>query len=466
MPALDDAPWMGLIAGIGGSGVVTLGQLLGAAAHYDGVAVSVLNASGLAHKGGTVICHVALARDSNTSLPARVPPGRADCMLGTDAIASASDDAMNCIRPRRTHCVISTAFTPTAQFAHDPNWQYPLQDCMARIEHALGARAPHDDGLLDTLDAQFLAKRLLGDAVYAGMLLLGWAWQKGWIPLSRRAIVHAIGLHGVQVSLNQSAFEWGRRAAHDLPALHTALRSTSTIKVVDIKRPSTLDDTIARYATYLSKYQSARYAKRYAQLIERLRNTEGARLGRRLLTEAAASSLFKLMAYKDEYEVARLYCEPAFKQALHDQFEGPYDITLHIAPPFLAHLDDAGRPLKRAYGRWIFKAFRVIAFLRFIRGTWVDPFRKRPERQMERALIAEFTKTLEEIMANLSHNNHGAALAYAQAFDAIKGFGHIKQKHVDQALRLASKALAQFRGEAQRADDTTAEAATIVAIRR
>jgi len=440
LPVAEQA-WGILVAGVGGTGVITIGQLLGMAAHLEGKGVVTQDAGGLAQKGGAAWSHVQIANRPESLYCTKVGTAEADLVIACDAIVAAKKDTLAVMREGRTHVVLNTHGTPTAAFVQQPDWQFPGANCASAIARAAGTE-------VGQLDAERLASALLGDAIYTNPLLLGYAWQKGWIPLSRAALRRAIELNGVQVARNHAAFEWGRRAAHDLAAVQALTATAQVIQIV--KRPA-LDETIAKRIDFLSAYQDAAYAQRYRDVVERVRAAE-APLRSTRLTEAVARYLFKLMAYKDEYEVARLHADPAFHARLAEQFEGEVKLQFHLAPPLLARRNERGELQKRAYGPWVLTAFRGLAKLKGLRGRWCDPFGHTEERRGERALIGEYRATVEELLAGLAGDVAPARLALAVQIaslpEQLRGYGHVRARHLAEVRRSWATLLAQWRGAA------------------
>ncbi|MDO9217544.1 MAG: 2-oxoacid:acceptor oxidoreductase family protein, partial [Lacisediminimonas sp.] len=365
------------------TGVITVGQIIAMAAHVEGRACSVLDMSGLAQKGGPVLSHVRLAEHPEDLHATRVGTGAADLVIGCDLIVAASRDAVSRMGEQRTRAAINSHGTPTAAFVRNPDWQFPAQPARAEIERACGS------GQADFLDATRLATALMGDSIATNMFMLGYAWQKGWLPLSEAAIARAIVLNDVSVEFNQQSFHWGRVAAHDLPAVERIAQANVPAQVIEFRRSPGLEDVIATRERFLLAYQDAAYARQYRGLVDRVRQAELAlgEPGRSLrLSEAVAKYLFKLMAYKDEYEVARLHANTGFEAKIAAMFEGDYKIRFHLAPPLLAKRDANGHLQKKEYGPWMMKAFRALAAMRFLRGTVLDVFGYTEERRTERAL--------------------------------------------------------------------------------
>ena len=441
-----------LVTGVGGTGVVTIGQLIGMAAHLEGKGISVLDMAGLAQKGGAVFSHVEIAEHPEALHSTRIATGEADLVIGCDLVVAAGNEALAKMRPRVTRAVINGNVAPTSDFLRDPDWSLPADALRRNVLEAAGEQD------IDFVDANDIAVALLGDAIYTNPLLLGYAWQKGWLPLTRRAIERAIELNGVSVARNLEAFVWGRRLAHDAEAVRRIARpQPAGAKVIELRRPlgqvrteSDLDELIARRIAHLTAYQDAAWAERYRGWVERVRRVEGDRVGaagRWRLTEAVARYLSKLMSYKDEYEVARLHSDPAFVASLRERFDGEWSLRFHMAPPVLSKVDPVtGQPVKREFGAWMLPALRMLARFKRLRGTPFDPFGRTEERRTERALIAEYEALLDELLAGLDASNHAQAVALARIPEQIRGYGHVKARHLEKARAEWAERLAAFRG--------------------
>ena len=424
-------PYGILVTGIGGTGVVTVGQILAMAAHVEGKGCSVLDMSGLAQKGGPVMSHVRLADSPDAIHSTRVGTGAADLVIGCDVIVSASRDALSRMGEGRTHAAVNSTSTPTAAFVKNPDWQDPGAASERDIRSACGSER------VDLIDAGKIATALMGDTIATNMFMLGYAWQKGWVPLSEAALIKAIELNGVSIEFNKQAFVWGRSAAHDLAAVEKLSRGNVTeAQVIEFKRVPTLDALITKRVEALTAYQNAAYARQYRDFVEQVRAAESA-LGDGVkpsrLTEAVARYLFKLMAYKDEYEVARLYTSGAFAAKIDGMFEGDYKIKFHLAPPLLAKRDNHGHLIKQEFGPWMMKAFGVLAKLKPLRGTALDIFGYGGERKIERALIAQYRQTLAALLPKLTPDNLSTVVAVASIPEDIRGYGHVKERHLKAA---------------------------------
>jgi indolepyruvate ferredoxin oxidoreductase len=410
------------------------------AAHLEGRGVSVLDMTGLAQKGGAVLSHVRIAARPEQIHAVRIAAGSANLLLGCDLVVSAGSEALSRLRVGYGRAVVNSHETITGDFTRDPDLRFPARDLRRAIAAAVG------DGAAEFVEATRLATGLLGDSIATNLFMLGCAYQKGLVPVSAAAIERAVELNAVAVEFNKSAFRWGRRAALD-PAEVEARAVPPDALPESHRQSASLDETIARRIEFLTHYQNLGYSGRYATRIARLRETEAARLdGSTAVTEAAARALFKVMAYKDEYEVARLYSEGDFLKRVADQFEGPYELRVHLAPPLLADRDPTtGHPRKRSYGPWMLAAFRLLARLRFLRATALDPFGRSAERRAERQLLADYEGLLDEIERGLSPQNRDAAVALARLPLEIRGFGHVKQAAATRAKAKEAAMLAQFR---------------------
>ncbi|GAC1408530.1 MAG: indolepyruvate ferredoxin oxidoreductase family protein [Burkholderiaceae bacterium] len=431
-----------LVAGIGGTGVVTIGQILAMAAHLEGKGCSVLDMSGLAQKGGPVLSHVRLADRPEDIHSTRVGTGAADLVIGCDLIVTAGRDALSRMGEGRTHGAINSTATPTSAFVRDPDWQYPGTAAQAAIRSACGSKR------VDVIDAGRIATVLMGDSIATNMFMLGYCWQKGWVPLSEAALSQAIALNGISVDFNQKAFIWGRSAAHDLAAILSMTHTgESPSQVIEFKRTPTLDDIIASRVAFLTSYQNAAYAHSYRAFVDDIRAAENRVVTAPAplrLTEAVAKYLFKLMAYKDEYEVARLYTSGAFMASIGARFEGDYKLKFHLAPPLLAKQDAQGHLIKQEFGSWMMKAFGILAKCKQLRGTALDPFGYTAERREERRLITHYRDTLMRLLPCLAASTLPTLVAVASIPEDIRGFGHVKARHLAAARGKEAALLAQL----------------------
>jgi indolepyruvate ferredoxin oxidoreductase len=431
LPSLDD-PWSMLITGIGGTGVITIGHLLGMAAHIEGKGASMIDMVGLSQKNGAVVTHLKLAQGPQDIAAVRVAAGTADLILGCDLVTSASERILSGATNARTHAVINLAETMPAQFTHNADFRLPGQ----RMRQKIGSRVKPDG--LHAIDATRIATALLGDSIAANTFTLGYAYQHGLIPLGSESIEAAIRLNGAAVKMNIAAFRWGRMAAQDL-----AMVESLVAPVVRKPEAETLEDIISRNAAFLTAYQNDGYARTYREFVEQVRSRE-ATFNSQALTTAVARYLFKLMAYKDEYEVARLYTDPSFADALAKKFKGG-DVHYYLAPPLFARIDPVtGEPRKMKFGPRMIHVFRLLAAMRGLRGTTFDIFGKTEERRRERALIVEYRQTVERLLQGLRSDNLDIAVEIASIPDKIRGFGHVKERHLKAAKAEEAGLLEQF----------------------
>ena len=450
VPALPQVGAHGtLITGVGGTGVVTIGQLMGMAAHLEGKSLSVLDMAGLAQKGGAVFSHVQIGNRPEDLFATRIAMGEADLVLGCDLIVAASNEAISKMRSGNTRAVLNTAESPTADLIKNPDWQFGGPATAQQVREAIG-----DDSHAALVDASGLATALLGDSIYTNPFVLGYAWQRGWVPLRYESLVRAIELNAVSIEANKRAFEWGRATAHDLEAVRRAALPEQSAQVIELKRTATsLEDIVAKRVEFLTGYQNAAYAKRYADVVERVRRVESDRLhGTTKLAEAVARYYFKLLAYKDEYEVARLQSDPAFRARLAAQFEGidgkNFQLNFHLAPPLLAKPDpQTGVAKKMRFGPWMMTVFALLARLKGLRGTAFDIFGHTTERRAERALIGEYEQLVDELLGKLSAENHALAIEMARLPEEIRGFGHVKERNLAATRAKWAELLARLRGQ-------------------
>jgi indolepyruvate ferredoxin oxidoreductase len=412
-----------VVAGVGGTGVITIGQLLGMAGHIEGKGIVTQDSAGLAQKGGATWSHILIGDRQDDIRTTRVSMAAADLVIGCDPIVSAGKETVLRMREGRTHVALNSHSTPTAAFVKNSEWANPSDACVGEIAKAVGAQA------VGAFNADVAATKLMGDSIYTNPMMLGYAWQKGWIPLGRESLMRAIELNAVAVDNNKAAFEWGRRAANDWESVEKLL---APAQVIEFKKRETLESLVARRAEFLTDYQNAAYAQAYREFVEKVRLAE-APLGKTILAETVARSLFKLMAYKDEYEVARLHTETGFHERIAAMFEGDYKVNYHLAPPLTAKRNEKGELQKRKFGPAMHTAFRFLSKLKGLRGTSFDIFGRTEERRTERALIGEYRHSIEQVLAKLADNNHSLALEIARIPEQIKGFGHVKERNLAAA---------------------------------
>ena len=420
LPQSHDIAWGAVVAGVGGTGVITIGQLLGMAAHIEGKGIVTQDSAGLAQKGGATWSHVLIADTQANIRTTRVSMAAADLIIGCDPIVSAGKETLQRMRAGRTHVALNAHSTPTAAFVKNANWQNPAEQCLASIVQTVGSQG------VAAFDANRVATQALGDSIFINPMILGFAWQKGWIPLALASLRRAIELNDVAVANNLAAFEWGRHCAHDWQAVQALL---APAQVVQFHQSEGVEAIIARRVEWLSDYQNAGYANAYLQVVNQVRQAE-AELHKTSLTEAVARNLFKLMAYKDEYEVARLHTRPEFLKAIKSQFEGDFTLNFHLAPPLIAATNDKGELQKQKFGAWMVLGFSLLKHLKVLRGSALDIFGYTQERRTERALISEYRATVAALLGKLSAENHAQALELARLPEGIKGFGHVKARNL------------------------------------
>ena len=436
-----------LVAGVGGTGVVTIGALLGMAAHIDGKGVTVLDMTGLAQKGGAVMSHVRIAENQDRLHSTRIATGEARLLLGCDMIVAVSDDALSKTAAGITRAIVNTAQAITGEFMRNPDRAFPADAMEQSVVDAVGVEGA------TFLDASRLATRLMGHSIATNIFLLGYAFQCGCIPLSSGALLRAIELNGSTVEENRRAFSWGRRAALDLAGVEARV-SAGEASPPDRVLSASLDEMIERRRDFLTSYQDAAYARRYVTLVEQVRVNVGAgalcvpgtplRGQVTAFTEAVARNYFKLLTYKDEYEVARLFSGPAFQSALASGFEGDYWLNFHITLPWSRPARPGEEPRKIRFGPWLLPAMKVLARFKFLRGTALDPFGRIAERRRERELIAEYERTIAHILGRLDPARLDAAIALASIPENIRGYGPVKQRSIALAEARHRELMATF----------------------
>ncbi len=431
----------GIIAtGVGGTGVVTIGAILGMAAHLEGKACGMIDMAGLAQKGGAVYSHIRLANDPADITAIRVPARGADVVLGGDLVVAGTKKVLAAVKPGKTICVVNTHEVLPGDFTRNADYSLPTERIKRTIRDLVGDAQTH------FIEASRLAQALFGNALAQNIFMVGYAYQFGALPLSAAAIERAIELNGEAVAMNKAAFLWGRRAAHDPAAVEAIATPKGTVSSDARRLSQGLEEVIARRVADLTLYQNATYAARYKALVDKVRAAEQAKApGRGGLAEAVAKNLYKLMAYKDEYEVARLYADGAFRAQADAAFDGDLRFEFHLAPPLLARRDATGEPRKITLGPWMMKGFTLLAKLKGLRGTALDVFGYTQERRTERTLIADYERTVVELIAKLDPANHAIAVAIASIPEKIRGFGHVKLRHLEAAKAEEQDLLARFR---------------------
>ncbi|HTV68389.1 MAG TPA: indolepyruvate ferredoxin oxidoreductase family protein [Rhizobiaceae bacterium] len=424
---LDRDGWASIIDGVGGTGVVTIGAILGMAAHLEGKGCGMIDMAGLAQKGGSVFSHVRIAKTPDDINAIRVSAGKADLILGCDLVVSGAKKVLSAVRENHTIFVANTAEIMPGEFARSADYSLPTERLKKAIREAAGESKAH------FFDATRTATALFGNSLGANMFMLGFAFQHGGLPLSSEAVEKAIELNGEAVPMNLAAFRWGRRAAHE-PDHVRALIAKSSGASSERKLSETLDEVIARRVEFLAAYQNAAYANRYRDRIAKLRQAEDKAVqGSTVVTEAAARNLFKLMAIKDEYEVARLYTDGSFQKQLGAQFQSFDRLEFHLAPPILGRTGADGKPRKSNFGPWMMKGFRILAAVKGVRGSLLDVFGYTAERKWERKLLSDYEGDLDLVEASLSPAKVEAATALASVPALIRGYGHIKHANANKA---------------------------------
>jgi indolepyruvate ferredoxin oxidoreductase len=427
---LINHPYSIIVTGIGGTGVVTIGGIVSMAAHLEGKGAGVIDMAGLAQKGGAVYSHIRIANVPDDIHAIRVAAGGADLVLGGDSVVVGTKKVLGAIKSGHTRVVVNTAEFLPGDFTRNADYSLPTERLKRAISDAAGPGRSH------FVDASRLATALLGNSIGSNMFMLGFAYQSGGLPISAEAIEKAIEMNGEAVPMNIAAFRYGRRAAVDPAALETLVKPAPELQNDSLKLSQSFEETVERRVAFLIAYQSARYARRYRTLVEQVKAAEAAKApGQCALSEAVARYLFKLMAYKDEYEVARLYSDTGFMERVKSTFDGDnLRFEFHLAPPLLAKVDPStGEPRKMSFGPWMLKVFAALSKFKSLRGTPLDPFGYTAERKMERKLLADYEALLGEIVERLTPDNHNAAVGLASIPEKIRGFGPIKQHHLASA---------------------------------
>jgi indolepyruvate ferredoxin oxidoreductase len=434
-----------IVTGVGGTGIVTLGAIIGMAAHLEGKGVGVLDMAGLAQKGGAVYSHIRIAHKPQDIHAIRIAAHGADLVLGGDIVVAGNKKVLAAVEEGMTTMVVNRAEVLPGEFTRNPEFSLPTERLKRTIAAATGSDGFH------LVDASRIANAVSGQSITANMVMLGYAYQIGALPLSLEAIERAIELNGEAAEMNKAAFRAGRHAAANANAIEKLIAPAQGA-VRDSRRLSlSFDETVARRVEFLAAYQSAAYAARYRDWVHKVRAAEAAKAPRQCgLAEAVARNLFKLMAYKDEYEVARLYSNGEFRRQLAEEFEGDkLRLEFHLAPPVLARTDaGSGRPRKITFGPWMLTGFAFLARLKFLRGTAFDPFGYSAERRTERRLVADYEATLSEVLARLSPANHALAIGLAAIPEKIRGFGPVKMQHLQSAKAEEAALLEQLRAGA------------------
>jgi len=436
MATLNSDSYNIMIAGVGGTGVITVGALLGMAAHLEGKACSIYDMTGIAQKNGAVYSHLKIADTADKLGTQRLGRGDANLLLGFDLVASVGGDSFPTIDSTRTHVIGNSHVTQTAAFQGNPD----AQVVGSQFEQELIARV--GEAQADFVDATGLALTLLGNTIAANLFVLGFASQRGLLPVGYKAIERAVELNGVAIPFNLRAFSLGRLWAHDREALESQLDDGS-LQANGLA--TSLEEIVAERTEFLTAYQNKAYALRYKKLVDAVAAAEAQMVpGKTELAESVARYFAKLMAYKDEYEVARLYADPAFLKKLQKQFQGDVKMKFNLAPPLLSKRDPVtGHLRKREFGGWIFSAFKVLARFKFL-GTKLDIFGYTAERRMEKQLVDDYEAMVQDLLATLTPDNHATAVELAQLPEHIRGFGHVKERHIAKVEKRKQSLLTQF----------------------
>ena len=438
LASIEEQPWNIVVAGVGGTGVLTIAALVAIAGHIEGKGCATMNQTGLAQKFGAVVSHVRIGKRQSDINSVRIPAGDADLLLGCDLVVTAGDEALAKANVERTWAIVNDFESVTADFITNPDLVYPAAAMKSTISEEVGR------GKADFLNATTLATGLLGDSITGNLFLLGYASQKGLLPVGPEALDQAIELNGVAVELNQQAFLWGRRAVLDLEKVKSRARHKPAFQPLE-----SLAEIVSDRYQRLVDYQNRAWAECYREQLRLVMDAEERQAlgaGQRL-SKAVARNLYRLMAYKDEYEVARLYSCPAFKEQLQNGFEGDYRLQFHLAPPLLSKRDaDSGLPVKRTLGAWVLPVFSLLAKFRRLRGTALDPFGYIAERKLERQLIVDYETLLAELAQGLRQDNYDSAVELAELPALVRGFGYVKARNLESQRLRQQHLLRVFRG--------------------
>jgi indolepyruvate ferredoxin oxidoreductase len=424
-PSLDK-PYNVAVGGVGGTGVLTIGALLGMAAHIEGKASMILDMSGLAQKGGAVLSHVRLAQTPEEVTCSRIVTGKADLLLAADEVVAIAKETISLCESGRTHGIINTHLIPIADFIQNRDFDFQRKRVNTVLETALRKESTF-------LDFTKAAEGLLGDSIATNMMMMGFAYQKGLLPVASQSIEQAIELNAVSIKMNKLAFQLGRLAAADPQRLASMLKGADETIVPKTLDQMSLDEVIAHRSAHLTGYQNKKLAKRYKALVDQVRMATNSGGYGEALPRAVAINYAKLLAYKDEYEVARLYTDGHFEKQMRDQFEGDFKFNFNLAPPMLSGKDAIGRPRKREFGQWMLPLFKTLAKFRALRGTPFDPFGGSPDRKLERDLIRGYEKDVATVLSLLSVETHDIAVELLALPDSIRGYGPVKEASVGKA---------------------------------
>ncbi len=427
LPALDQ-PWNIAVTGVGGTGVLTIGALLGMAAHIEGKNPLIMDMAGLAQKGGAVLSHIRISAEGQPVRSPRIANGGANVLIAADSVVAASKDGISLCDPTRTNAVLNAKVTPVSDFVRIRDFDFQAANVERTVETSVQSRE-HFHNFSD------IALAVTGNEIAANIMMLGYAWQHGLVPVGIEALERAIHLNGVAIKANLTALNWGRLLAHDPDQVKSKLQPEDGRSQAELS----LDELISHRMAHLTKYQDGALARKYQALVEKVRKRVVEQGSAETLTRAVAQNYAKLLAYKDEYEVARLFTDPEFKEALAEQFDGDYKITFNLAPPMLTGTAPNGRPLKREFGAFTLKLFALLARMKRLRGTVWDVFGKTAERRAERDLIAEFESDVDLVLASIGRVPDALLIELVSSADGIRGFGPVKEKAMEEhGLRRAA----------------------------
>jgi indolepyruvate ferredoxin oxidoreductase len=436
LPDISQRPWNVVVTGIGGTGVLTVTALVAMAAHIEGKGCSTMNQTGLAQKFGSVVSHVRVGLNQQAINAVRIPAGDADLLLGCDLVVAAGDEAMAKVNVERSFAIINATESVTAEFINNPDTVFPASEMKQTINQEVGKDK------VSFIDASAIATNLLGDTIASNLFLLGYAYQSSLIPVSAEAIEEAIALNDVAIDFNRAAFNWGRRAKANLHEVN------QIAKVIPLETPlQKVADIIEDRARRLTAYQNASYANHYRTVCHEIAQRDSAVGAEDQLTIAAAKYLFKVMAYKDEYEVARLHTDARFQQEIDHVFEGDYKIEYHLAPPMLSKVDGNGQPVKRRMPSAMKYAFQFLAPLKFLRGTSFDLFALSTDRKLDRKILADFEQDIKTVLEHVSHQNCETAIELLNLPEQIRGYGHVRRRHVNDLCQRRQRLRQQIKGE-------------------
>ncbi|MET0658110.1 MAG: indolepyruvate ferredoxin oxidoreductase family protein, partial [Steroidobacteraceae bacterium] len=446
LPAPDVArtehPYNILLTGIGGTGVLTVGAILGMAAHIDNKSSSVMDVTGMAQKGGSVLSNIRIAPKEEGIYTPRLWQDSSDLILGCDLIVTAGPMALQTLRVGSGHVLVNNDVVPTAQFQTNQKIDFNQAAMLASLRKYAGNDFVH------MVPATELTTMLMGDSIGTNIFMLGYAAQKGLLPVSLAAVEEAIRLNGVAVDSNLQTFHWGRLAAHDVAKVIEAAQAARGTTLVETPLPQTLDEVIAHREKLLTDFQDAVYARAYREFVEKVRQAESQKTGGTTFTQTVVRVLARLMAYKDEFEVARLYSTGDFARRLKSEFEGDYTLRVLLAPPLFSKRNDKGELIKRSFGPYMFKAFGGLARLRWLRQTPFNIFGYTAERKMERQLIVEYRQLVERVLQRLTSQNATEATELIRIYEDIKGFGHVKERNFQQVKAQEAKLLQKYESPA------------------